>query len=157
MSTKATKNKKKTPLRVLDPNLPFLASTAAIELDNLLLGRKTNLKPVYILQGMLKDSFEIDRENGATRSLMDPSTLTVLGEAINTSQDQRRVTKIEDLIATASSIANDLSRRTNTKNNRERLEWARAFCVSLSRLTAAYHKSIFDLRPQHPFRRLMKW
>ncbi|MBA7515519.1 hypothetical protein ES705_07561 [subsurface metagenome] len=157
MSTTITKNRKITSLRVLDPDLPYLASEAAIEYDNLLLGRKSNFKSVYILAERIRNSFEIDRGNGATRSLMDPATLTVLGEAINESQDQPKVNKLADLIKKAFSIADELLKNTNLKDNREELEWARTFCLALSRLAAAYHKSIFDLRPQHPFRRLNKW
>jgi len=157
MSTTTTKNRKMTLLRVLDPDLPYLASEAAIELDNLLLGRKSNLKSVHILAERIGNSFEIDRSNGATRPLMDPATLTVLGDAINESQSQPIVIKFEDLIKKASSIADELLKNTNLKDNRKELEWARAFCVALSRLSAAYHKSVFDLRPPHPFRRLNKW
>lgn len=143
----------KGPLHVLDPNLPFLASNAAIELDNLLLRRKPTLKYVYILSEKLRNSFEIDISNGATRSLIDPTTLTVLGEAVNKSQAQPTVTKVEELIEKACSIASDLSKRNFPKDNREKLEGMRDFCVAFSHLVSAYHKSIFDLRPPHPFRR----
>ena len=157
MSTNAAKISKQASLHVIDPDLPFLASEAAIELVNLLLGRKSDLKSVSILAEKLRNSVEIDKTNGEIHSLMDPTTVIILAEAINKSQAQPTITKVEELIKKACSIADDLSNNTDPKDNRNRLEWARDFCVALSRLTAAYHKSIFDLRPPHPFRRLMKW
>ena len=149
--------KKMAPLRVLDHDLPYLASEAAIEFDNLLLKRESKLKYVYVLVERLQESFKIDNSNGEVSSLVDPATLTVLGEVINESLGKTKVNKLEDLIKKAYLIAGDLKKNTDPKSNRKELEWARTFCVTLSRLTAAYHKSIFDLRPPHPFRRLNKW
>lgn len=157
MYNKPAKINSQAPLHVIDPDLPFLASKAAIELDNLILGRTSDLKSVNILAEKLRHSFEIDETNGERRSLLDPTTLTILGEAINKSETQPTVTKEKDLINKAWSIADELLQEKNLKDDSGRLEWARAFCVALSSLTAAYHRSIFDLRPPHPFRRLMKW
>lgn len=148
MADQITRNEK---LYVLDPDLPILASDAAIALDDLLHKRHCNFKSVLSLAERLQKSFTIIPSNGQRSSLLDPATLAVLGEAINKSGP--RVTKIEDLIDKAFLIADVLMTKTNTSGNRKELEWARSFCVALSRLTSAYHKSVYDMRPSHPFRR----
>ena len=155
MATPSTEINEREQLRVVDPDLPFLASRAAIELDNLLLGRSKTLISVIALATRLRNSFRLDANGGSPRSLVDPATLTVLGEAINRSTVHPPLTSVEDLIKKACAIADDLTKKTDPKDDRESLIWARAFCVALSHLASAYHKSIFDLRPPHPFRRIM--
>lgn len=139
-------------LQVLDPNLPFLASEAAIELDGLLLGRKTELNSVLNLASQLRNTFKTSSDGLTTRSFMDPAIISVLGGAFNNS-GAHRVTSLRDLLTEAISLADELVATKETMSNRDNIEWLRAFCVSLSRLTSAYHKSIFDLKPQHPFKR----
>lgn len=152
MTLQALNNDKKELLHVLDPDLPFVASQAAIELDDLISGRDSKPKYVFILEKKLRNSLEIDSSESTHQSLIDPSTLTVLGEAINRSHNQKTVTKVEDLITQARSIADGLSIEKKQKNKKKQLKWVRDFCIALSSLAAGYHKSIFDIRPQHPFR-----
>ena len=140
-------------LRIVDPELPFLASQAAIEIDNLILGRNPKLNYVYILGTKLRNSFDIDTSNDPPNLLIDPPTLTIVGEAINESHNHTRVNKVDELVEKAKALASDLTEETQKKDNFEKLEWVRAFCVALSRLSAAYHGSILDLRQTHPFRR----
>jgi len=141
-------------LRALDPDLPFLASEVAIDVDNLLAGVSVDQKAMRLLAEKLLNSIEIDSAGGPPRSQMDMATLTVLGEAIldvDTVEDPSRG-KVEYLLTKASQIANILS-DDNPQSNRKDLEHALNFCVALSRASAAYSESIRDLRPSHPFRR----
>ena len=151
MSPKAKDIDKTTPLKILDPELPFLASKAAIELDNLILGKSIEFDSVHILATKLKNSFEIDNNNGMRRSLIDPTMLTLIGDAINEIPEISKVTNVKELVDKAMALANDLLEKEE-KKKKKGLEWKRDFCVALSRLTSDYHKSKIDLRPSHPYR-----
>lgn len=140
-------------LYALDPNLPFLASEAAVDIDNLLSDRLPHdLRAMRLLAERLKNSVKKDRVSSTLCSLMDPVTLTVLGEAMGDTVRTQSLQTVEDLLKEAGKIAVTLSKE-DPKENSQELEQARDFCVSLSRAVMTYHKSIRDLRPSHPFRR----
>jgi hypothetical protein len=139
-------------LYALDPNLPFLASEAAVDIDNLLSGRSQDLKAMRSLAERLKNSVQKDNVGGPLHSLMDPATLTVLGEAMVDAMKSQSLQTIEDLLGEADKIAVSLYKE-DPKEKPEELIQARDFCVALSRAVMTYHKSIRDLRPSHPFRR----
>jgi len=139
-------------LRALDLELPLLASEAAIDIDNLLSNRSREFTAIRLLADQLKNSIEISSCGEPPRSLMDPATLTVLGDAVARAAGEGYTKKIDDLLAEAAKIGIELSSDDPTKNITE-LERARDFCVALSMAVVAYHKSISDLSPQHPFRR----
>jgi hypothetical protein len=139
-------------LRVLDLELPFLASEAAIDIDNLLSNRSREFTAIRQLADQLRNSIEISATGEPPRSLMDPATLTILGEAVARSAGEGYSKKVEDLLSAAVKISGELSSDDPTKDRKE-LERARDFCVALSTAVVAYHKSISDLSPQHPFRR----
>lgn len=137
-------------LRVLDTDLPILASEAAIDIQNILSNESEDLTAIQRLAQRLKNSIEADTTGGSPHSLMDPATLSVLSEAMVQSVEGFASQSVEDLLREAFKIAGELS---DTKSNRPSLEQARDFCVALSRAAMAYHKSIRDLSPSHPFRR----
>ena len=147
----AARDQKIKELRALDPDLPFLAAEAAVDIDNMLVGSSRDLRAVRRLAEQLKNSIRLSDTGGSPHSLMDPATLTVLGEAI---LQARRTShsNMEDLLTEVVNIANKLSSEDPLKD-REELELARAFCIALSQAAMAYGKSIRDLRPSHPFRR----
>jgi len=152
MSYVSEKKQQRKGLRVLDFDLPFLASEAAIDIDNLLSNRARELTAIRLLADQLRNSIEISSSGEPPRSLMDPATLTVLGEAVARAAGEGYTKKIDDLLVEAVKIGTELSSEDPTKNITE-LERARDFCVALSMAVVAYHKSISDLSPQHPFRR----
>jgi len=140
-------------LRAMDPDLPFLASRAAIELDAVLRGQDVGLEALRLLAEQLRNTVVTGSSNGGPRSLIDPATLTVLGDAVNrSSSPDEAVVKIDDLIEKARKIADDLLGSTPSTRP-EALAWARTFCVSLSESSASYCKSVHDLHPEHPYRR----
>ncbi len=155
MTEATVADKTREVLCVLDPDLAFLASDAAIELDNYLANRSSDITAVVKLATRLKNSIQISDGGSAPTSLMDPATLTVLSEAVRLSLGNTQITSVDELITHASKIADGViagTKRRKRKNRRD-LQWTRAFCVALSRCAAAYRKSIHDLRPQHPYRR----
>jgi len=140
-------------LRALDPNLPFLASEAAVDIENLLAHRCEDLKAIRTLANRLKNSIEAGTVGSPhLRSLMDPATLTILNEAVAEVFKSASLQRVEDLLGEAAKMASLLS-SADPKNISADLEKARDFCVALSRAAVAYRRSIKDLRPSHPFRK----
>ncbi len=137
----------------LDPDLPSLAAEVAIDVDNLLAGTSTDQDAMQQLANKLKHSIEHDSNGDPSRARMDMATVTVLGEAVlGTMENKTHQEKIEDLLTKANKIAEILG-SADPQSDRVGLEEARVFCVTLSRAAAAYSESIRDLRPSHPFRR----
>ena len=140
----------KQGLRALDPNLPLLATEAAVDIENILFNREKNYTAIQHLGDQLNNSIKPSSSNGPLSSLMDSATLTVLGEAMAETFRKETLEKIEDLLNSTAKIAKLL---TSDKTESKDLIQARNFCIALSRATIAYHKSIIDLGPSHPFRR----
>lgn len=138
-------------LRALDADLPFLASEAAIDLDNLRSGTSDELDAVRRLAARLKNSVAKSSPAQTPHTAMDPATLMVLGEAVTVSAAQGVTSqKVEDLLVKAGEIADFLSGERLT-DEPGKLDTALLFCVALSRAALAYGKSLRDLRPSHPF------
>lgn len=152
MSTALASSQPSQALRAVDADLPFLASEAAIDLDNLRSGVSGELGAVRRLAERLKNSMPSSANQENARAL-DPATLVVLGEAVTvlwpTDHSQR---KVDELLAKAAEIADFLSGELLTEDS-GKLDSARSFCVALSRAALTYRKSLRDLRPSHPFRR----
>jgi len=140
-------------IHALDPELPFLASEAAVDLANLRCGDSPRMEAIRHLADRLKKSIKRDPSGVPSKSLVDPDALTVLGgavvESISTAQSSK---KIDDLLVRALEIAEFLSSK-NMKDNPTKIEQAMNFCAALSRAAIAYRRSIRDLSPSHPFRR----
>ncbi len=139
-------------IRVLDPDLPLLASEAAVDIDNIISDRGVELAAIHSLAEMLSNSIEFKPPNGFTRSLMDPATETMLGTAMAKVLGKSSPSELKHLLREASSIASELLSDEPTKDY-EKLAKARDFCMTLSKTAVAYNKSIRDLRPSHPYRR----
>jgi len=143
---------KNSILRALDPDLPILASEAAIDFDNILSNGSGELRAIRQLAQKLKNSIQSDIASGQSRSSMDTATLVVLNEAVIQSARGSASQSVDDLLKEAFKIADELS-TDYPKCDRNLLEQARDFCLALSRAAMTYHKSIRDLSLPHPFRR----
>lgn len=139
-------------LRVLDPNLPFLASEAAIDLRNLLSRRPQDMTAIRNFAELLNNSIEFSTTGSPQRSLMDPVTETILGQAIGEAMKVQSLKNVDELLNEAAKVAKLLS-SDNLAERPEELSKAKDFCIALSRAAILYHKSINDVIPSHPFRR----
>lgn len=140
-------------IRALDPDLPFLASEAAVDLANLRYGQSQRLEAIHRLAARLRNSIKKDSSGAPSRSLMDPAALTIVGGAAAESGSRDPSSwKVNDLLARAMDIAEFLTSE-KMKEEHDKLEDAMNFCAALSRAAIAYRRSIRDLRPSHPFRR----
>ena len=152
MPSDVTRPRGREKLHAMDPGLPFLASQAAIEIDRVLAGMDTGLEAVKRLATQLRNSVTSDSSSGAAKSLIDPSTGSVFGRALAQGPSGRSIGSVDELVRELIATANKLP-SSPTPEDPSSLEWARAFCVALSRFASAYRQSIHELRPAHPYRR----
>ena len=136
-------NRAERRFRSLDSDLPFLASQAAIELDNLLLGKNVDLKAVKRLAQQLEDSTAqgVGTENRI--SLMDPATVSVFSNAISTSGMQE-VKTLGELAGKAWQIARELQ-GSQEDSEKQRLQQLGTFCTHLARSAIAHERALYDL------------
>ena len=140
-------------VRALDPDLPFLASEAAVDLANLISGDSDDMEAIRQLANTLKNSIKKGPSGTPSRSHMDPAALTIVGGAVaEFSSNDPSSRKVDDLLTRAMGIAEFLSSE-DMRQEPDKLKEAMDFCVALSRAAIAYRHSIRDLRPSHPVRR----
>jgi len=131
-------------LNALEPGLSFLASQAAIELDNLLLGRKTTLEAVQLLGRRLNAATEAVEGSAGRRTLMDAPTVSILSNAISASRSKNLRT-LDELASESWKMANDLQDTTESANQ-QALKKLRSFCVCLSQIARSYRQFIEDMQ-----------
>jgi len=138
----------------LDPELPSLASDAAVELDLLLNGERPDLQAVRQLAQRLQQSLDKPAPDQPARGLqLDTETQTILGQAF-TQTGADPATVLNDLLRRTEEVAQQLS-SAEAGTDRTDLELQCAFCLALSQAAAAYRQSIFDMKPPHPHRKMM--
>ncbi len=156
MTSAIEQSSAESEIRALDPDLPFLASEAAVDLANLRYGESQRMDAIVRLADRLKKSIKRDSSGAPSRSLVDPDALIILGGAVaessSAAQSSEKIDDLDDLLARALGIAEFLSSE-NLQDNPTEVEEAMNFCAALSRAAIAYRRSIRDLRPSHPFRR----
>ena len=132
-------------LNALDPELPFLASQAAIELDNLLLGRSVKLDAVNCLAERLENSIEQDSGAGDRRLLMDSATVSAVSVALAESGASNLRT-LDDLASEAWQIADDLQNSNDDGSDEAKVSRLRTFCTSLARSAVARERAFYDMQ-----------
>jgi hypothetical protein len=144
-----TLNTNRNGLSALDPSLSYLASEAAFELDNILIGEISN-EPVAVklLAQRLQNSTEAIGAGDTRQSLMDPTTISVFSNAIAAS-GLARVSTLEDLAAKAWKISQDLEHSSKeVQTERQSIERLRNFCVFLADSAVAQERLSRDLHFQ---------
>ena len=143
----------KPHLHSADPELPTLATRAAIELDSLHRGRTEDATSVHRLSELLRNSVEKvqlpqDRQFAA---LMDASTVVIVARALRcTDRGEAKTTK--EVLEMTRVVADELEQAAAQQTG-EHLDELREFCLELARGTAAHHHSFRSSRAPQPFRR----
>ena len=143
-------------VNVLDPELPALASNAAVELDLLINDEPTDLDSVRQLGERLNESLNKPSFDQPALGLhVDIETETILGQAFLQAPEAKADSKtiLSELARRTEDIAQQLSSSDLETEGKKALELPRAFCLALSQSAAAYRQSIYEVRPPHPFRR----
>lgn len=130
-------------------SLSSLACRAAIELDNLLIGRHDKGLASFSKLASLLNSRLTVSEGEAERS--DPITLAMLRSALHDAGSTiAEPQRLQDLVNEAAHLTSRLERATGQSNHGE-LAALRTFCVALSKVAARYEHPIEDLESSHPF------
>lgn len=134
-------------LSAFDPGLPFLATQAAIELDNLLLNKDVEgemLSAVRDLAELLQNSTKQGVVPEERTSLMDPTTVSVFSNAI-AACEHHPVRTMRELALSAWTISRELD-TPNEEADVGRIERLRSFCNSLAHSAIARERSRFELQ-----------
>ncbi|MBI3880638.1 MAG: hypothetical protein HY301_11330 [Verrucomicrobia bacterium] len=139
-------------LRAVEPSLPMLATRAAVELDALRRGSPGSMDAVQELSELLKNSFDQEYENEGTHrsgSLLDPSTMVLVGRALETIPD-KRVTKVSDVQEMMREVAVWLD-ASAANAGAQHAEVLRDFCLALARGASSHHRDFRDEGSTHPY------
>jgi hypothetical protein len=134
----------------LGNDLAAVAASAAIELDNLLLGRNPSLTAVAALADRLRCSRASGANLSTRESLFDPATVVVVGQTLAAFEWAPPASTVEQLLTEADRIAARLQDPTLGAET-EALEHMRSFCLELSRRAAAYLELVEAAGERHPF------
>jgi len=137
-------------LRALDPDLPMLAAQAAMELESFNSTGEVSFDAVRQLSLRLKNSFSLP--SNAPRALLDSSTVSLIGRALNSYLPTEKVSTLDQLSSELWDVAERLD-KVVVDPTHQPIEDIRDFCVALSECAASYRQAFYELRPTHPFRR----
>ena len=132
----------------LEMDLASLASQAAIDLDDLLLGRRKELNAVRVLAKQIAT-------NLPSGQAMDPTTAVAVQRALIETPGLPQSTTVSELLTSAAKLTSRLSElvgKQEPTDNVDEVKQLRSFCLALSRNSTALQRSPYD-RPDHPFRR----
>jgi hypothetical protein len=139
------------PLRVLDVDLPLLASMAALELDCIAAKRSMGVDSLTKLADIIGDSFATSSDT-TTQQLHDPSAVLIVNKAMNDSNWVSAPMKTVDHLAMeAKRLADQFSNMDKPQSGQ--IETLKQFCLALAKVAAAYRDSIFTRGQSHPYRR----
>jgi hypothetical protein len=142
----------------LGHDLPSVACQAAIELDNLILGRGTSLPGIAELSNRLTEEVPNVPDLNSPLSLVDPSTVVALHGTLQ----EASITGPSDDIADLTRRAGEIVQRLKTVSDNPQaarsgdlagLRKLKEFCLILSRRAAAASGDPDEARPPHPYRR----
>ena len=138
-------------------DLEAVACDAAIELDNLILGRPQGAASIRRLAERLTKELPEASDLSSLKHLVDPSTVIVLNEAIGELQGVGRPSAVQELTRAAGKVAQRLLAVSGDPEGSRRdipsLEQLRGFCLALSKHAAVARGSEADEKPEHPYRK----
>lgn len=135
-------------ITVLDPEIPFLAAKAAIELDNALLGRPTDFSAVQEISKRLPNPETTGNQQSCM--FLDSPTVSAVKEAVGWSSHEEKT--VNDLVVEAFEIATQ-HLGTGEQSERDLLEKARFFYATLSERATACQRSLHDAGLEYELQR----
>lgn len=132
----------------MDDRFAFLATRAAIELDNRIIGVDNDMGVVEELATILREATGQLPDRATPNQLVDPSTVGMLARAFEASQ--KHLTTLNAVLSEASEVTAGLHAASSAEEG-EDLARIRDFCVALSLAATSWnrvqHSSL--RRPQH--------
>jgi len=140
-------------LRATDNSLPFLAAQAAVELKMFADGKRTDRPAGVRLSHLIRNSVDL-QEQTTPRSLMDPSTVSVMSQALVDSQwSSQKPKTVDELAKLVIKLANEMKSPCHTTERNGGLKPMMDFCIALARYSSAYRKAVLSPRRKHPYRK----
>ena len=137
----------------LDPRLPLWASRAAVQLDNLINKKSSDLSAVAHLLQLLKE----DLSSGVSSGWSDPSDEAVFYQAFQKTHPDDHLESLGDVRAAARKIMLQLEVASKSTFDTNLLEKLRDFCIALSRFSQSYGKELMGGEQTHPYRKVWCW
>ena len=142
-------------------DLATVACDAAIELDNLIIGKSTNLKAVNRLIEEIKNVGELSQteaERGFPLANLSPATAVDLNNAIAVSEISDLKANLFDLSKETKRIVENLRKVVKDPQEAIRQDQVgvgklKSFCLALSRFALARKFSLYEAESWHPYRR----
>ena len=135
-----------------DFDLPMLASQAAIEVDNAILGRATDFDALKQVVQFLRSSFERPMPSQGGKYNLDLRAITIVGRVLFDVGYAKQVDTVSDLVNKAWEIADRMEKST-ADSDTPTLEQIRAFCIAVANGASSYWQSLQDLKPTNPYKR----
>ncbi len=130
-------------LSATDPNLAFLASRAAIELDRIRQGKSIGTTAVAELGNLLKNSTQNVPGTEEPAALWDPRTISLIHSAINAKGST--VATLDQLLRQALDIAQELESTKDSTRDAGAIERLCSFCIGLANSAVAQERSQIEL------------
>ena len=135
--------------------LSSLACDAAVEIDLLINGESNDFQSIHQLATIL---YEILHGNRASQLVsLSPAIGTemqmVLGQAFMATGVNQQIIldRLSDRVEQTIHMLHSVQSGTENFS----LTWLRDFCLALSQTASTHRQMILDLRPYHPYRRLV--
>ncbi len=146
-------NVQEAKLNILDPEFSLIASQAAIELDNAIVGGSScEFASIQRLSLFLKGAFKSDNPVSPAVMNLDSNAVAVIGSAFDLIDEQHSVKTVPELVKEAWDVAARLE-KSSEQNDMSALKQMRTFCIALASSVASYRQSIQDTKPVHPHKR----
>ena len=142
----------------LERDLPSLACRAAVELDNLSLGRSTGLESVRKLSLSLQESLPEVADFASPSSLFDPTMAIVVNGAISDARQAEPIRQMTKLLSETKTITDRLDNLLQDpdefcRTSLDQVKELRSFCLALSKRAFGSKRPRQSRAPRHPFRR----
>jgi hypothetical protein len=143
-----------------EASLSLIACQAAAELDNLMLGKGSELTAVQRLALLISEALQNPQGSTTASTSARPATLVVMHRAIDDSKlaTGQRLKTVKELVDKAAEIS--LMLKTVSESSQDKvqeiaqdLDKLKAFCLALSRIASAHEMTFEDFEPPHPYRR----
>jgi hypothetical protein len=146
-----TTNATPQPFRPLDTRIPFLATRAAVQLDNLIARKNKSVEAIERLGASLSETADATAGAVAKKRLVDPFAVRILRMA---GQPLTKEASADELVRQAKEKASKLTAAAAGKATKDDLRMLRAYCLALSRALSSFHQTRQDhLKPLHRIRR----
>jgi len=141
------------PLRPLDTRIPFLATRAAVQLDNLILKRTKSVEAIARLGASLRETATVSASAVSKKALVDPLAIRIL-RLVSQQAVKDAPTAPDDLVRQAKDNGDKLVAAAAGTATDDELRMLRTYCLALSRALASFQQSRQEhLKPLHRIRR----